>query len=307
MDLLNARSFHALALAGLITVLTPFSLAAKVDTAKAAAAAATAPTAAQVQATTATAMAETASSPAVDTSKVSGEVRQQTQEKEALRDGLRQAPSAGGAQEAERADLNQVSVGEPVSRGALKLNPDTGGGFAYVQPYVEPNDRAHRNYCGPGAATVVISHWDPEYPAKVDIDQLGREMKLDPSSGVWIRDIVKPVNDRVNAAAGQELNWYRYGKAQSLDDFRWMLDFDARQNGAPLITGLMTRGLPGWGQENVGHIVAVYGYTRDADGKEWVTYADTAAAASGYDGPVLHTVDLGTFWNAVSENSAQVW
>jgi hypothetical protein len=180
-------------------------------------------------------------------------------------------------------------------------------GFAYVQPYVQPDEHAFRNYCGAGSATVVISHFDPAFAETVDLYQLGTEMDLDPGMGVWIRDIAGPVNARVNARAGQELNWYRFARAASLDDFRWMLEFDVRQNGVPLITGLMTRGLPGWGESDYGHIVAVYGYTRDPGGTEWVTYADTAPAASGYEGPVFVTVELETFWQAVSRNSAQVW
>ena len=84
-------------------------------------------------------------------------------------------------------------------------------------------------------------------------------------------------------------------------------EVDASGNGTPLVTSLMTQGLPGWGDQSVGHIVAVYGYTRDAKGTEYVTYADTAGESSGYQGQLFHTVDLGTFWNAVNQNSAQIW
>jgi len=48
--------------------------------------------------------------------------------------------------------------------------------------------------------------------------------------------------------------WYRYGQAQSKDELRWMLDVDIRQNGVPLITGMDTAGMPGWGSD-VGHII----------------------------------------------------
>ena len=302
---MKARKFHAFVLAGLITLLTPFGQVAR------AGGAATPPAEAARLATTPVmavdASKANAAALAIDASKVSDEVRQQTQEKAALQERLRQVSSAGGARVGEPVDGEQVSVKEPVSRGELKLAPDTAAGFAYVQPYAEPDDYAHRNYCGPGAATVLLSHWDPGYPGQVNIDDLGRRMDLDPNSGVWIRDIVGPVNEELSVVAGAELNWYRYGKAQTLDDFRTMLDVDLNQNGVPLITGLMTKGLPGWGEEDVGHIVAVYGYSRDADGREWVTYADTAPAASGYEGAALQTVDMGTFWHAVSGNSAQVW
>lgn len=242
----------------------------------------------------------------IDQSKVSAEVKEQAQTKEGLQGRLRGIAGSGGARQGEPVDQSQVSVRELVANDGLKADAIRGG-FAYVQSYVEPNDYAHRNYCGAGAATVVISHFDPGYAQNVDIDQLGEEMNLDPDMGVWIRDITKPVNDHVNELAGQELNWYQTGKAATLDDFRFMLDYDIRQNGVPLITGLYTGGLPGWGGQDVGHIVAVYGYYEDAEGNEFVTYADTAPSASGYEGPVFRTVDLGTFWEAVSGNSAQVW
>ena len=90
-------------------------------------------------------------------------------------------------------------------------------------------------------------------------------------------------------------------------DFRYMINVDIGKNSVPLVTGLMTRGLPGWGSRNVGHIVAVYGYNRDPDGTEYVAYVDTAPPASGYSGWILHNIELSWFWGAVSGNSAQVW
>lgn len=246
-----------------------------------------------------------AKSPAQMPSHLSDKLKTQTMDKMASRDQMANVPNSGGARPGEKLDAEQPSVAGLAAQG--KLAGDAVNGFAYVAPYMEPNDYAHRNYCGAGAATVVISHFDPGYAQNVDIDQLGEEMNLDPDMGVWIRDITKPVNDHVNELAGQELNWYQTGKAATLDDFRFMLDYDIRQNGVPLITGLYTGGLPGWGGQDVGHIVAVYGYYEDAEGNEFVTYADTAPSASGYEGPVFRTVDLGTFWEAVSGNSAQVW
>lgn len=295
---MKATRFHAYVLAGLIALFGPTG-----QVAVSAAAPAVAP-AAQTAATMAKPEAKKATT--VDMAKVSEKVQKQTQEKEALRDRLAKISGSGGARQGEPVDQNQVSVRELVANDGLKADA-VDGGFAYVQSYVEPNDYAHRNYCGAGAAAVLISHFDAGYAGNVDIDGLGEEMDLDPNSGVWIRDITKPVNDQVSQLAGQELNWYKYGQAETIDDFRFMLDYDIRQNGAPLITGLYTAGLPGWGGQDVGHIVAVYGYYQDGEGKEFVTYADTAPAASGYEGPVFHTVELGTFWEAVSGNSAQVW
>lgn len=236
-------------------------------------------------------------------SRLSAKLRQQTEAKAAAREQLAGMPTIGGALPGMKADGNQPAVAGLGS----KLGPDATRGLAYVQPYVEPNDFAHRNYCGAGATTVLMSHFDGDFAKKVDIDQVGRDVKLDPDSGGWVKDIVGPVNDYLSKHAGHKVDYYRYGEAQSKDEFRWMLYVDVVQNGVPLITSLNTGGLPGWGGQDVGHIVAVNGYWKDADGKEWVSYVDTAPAASGYHGDRFVAVSLDTFWQAVSGNSAQVW
>lgn len=290
---MKANRFHAYVLAGLITLFAPLGQSAAVQAAP--------PAAAPV----AQAAKPAAAAKSVDAAKVSAKVREQAGEKDALRERLKAVKSAGAARPGEAVDRKQASIGELIDGGA-KLEGDTVGGFAYVQRYVEPNDQAHRNYCGPGAAAVVISHFQADM-GQVDIDELGEAMNMDPGAGVWVKDITEPVNDQVNRAAGQDLNWYRYGDATTIDDLRFMLDYDIRQNGVPLITSLETGDLPGWKGQDVGHIVAVYGYYQDASGKEFVSYADTAPAVSGYEGKVFNTVELTTFWEAVSGNSAQVW
>ena len=242
-----------------------------------------------------------------DDSKVSEKVREQAGEKRALQDRLAAVPNIGAARAGETVDPNQPSVAESGADKGPKVSEGDLAAFAYIRPYMEPADYAHRNYCGPGSAIAALSHWDGDYPNKADIDEVGEAMEIDPSMGVWIKDIVKPVNDEVNKAAGQDINWYRYGQAQSLDDLRYMIHVDIGENGVPFITGLMTGGLPGWGQTDVGHIVAVYGYHKDSSGTEWVHYADTAPPTSGYKGTTFNVVKLETFWHAVSQNSAQVW
>mgnify|MGYP005841438371 CR=1 FL=1 len=245
--------------------------------------------------------------PAVDAAKVSKSIVEQKDSRTDLQTRLRAIPTMGAVKPGEKPDMNQAAVAVPQNTDSPKVAEQSNRGVAYVAEYSEPNDQAHRNYCGPGAATVVISHFDAAYPSKGDIDKLGSDMNMDPSSGVWVKDIVKPVNDRINAAVGQELNWYKYGEASTIDEFRFMLQYDIIENGVPLITSLQTAGLPGWGGQDVGHIVAVHGYGVDSEGKEFVTYTDTAPAAAGYNAEAFHTVDMQTFWNAVSGNSAQVW
>ena len=234
---------------------------------------------------------------------VSASVRKQTEAKAASRGQLDGIPTMGGALPGVKADPNQPAV----AGVGTKLGPDATKSLAYVQPYQEPNDFAHRNYCGAGAATVLMSHFDANFANKVSIDQVGRDINLDPDSGAWIKDIAGPVNQYLSQYAGRKVDWYRFGQAQSKEDLRWMLNVDIVQNGVPLITGVYTGGLPGWGGQDVGHIIAVNGYWKDANGKEWVSYVDTAPPASGYHGERFVTVSLDTFWQAVSGNSAQIW
>ena len=245
--------------------------------------------------------------PAELAERVSAQLVEQAQAKLAVQDALHADPAIVRTRLGEAVDPAQGSIAGPIERGILKLTLQTQAAYAYVQPYREPNDWAHRNYCGAGAAITLLSHWDTNLPQTADIDQLGREMGLDPNAGVWIYRIVGPVNARLNQYLGQAVNWYCYGKAASLDDLRWMIEVDIKQNAVPFITGLMTYGLPGWGSRNVGHIVTVYGYTREPDGTEKISYIDTAPPASGYRGWILNVVELGQFWRAVSGNSAQVW
>jgi len=242
-----------------------------------------------------------------DTAGVSPELIQEAQRKASLQNLLYVNPDVDHARQGEAIDLGQVSVGALVERGTLTLTRDTQAAFAYVQPYREPDDYAHRNYCGAGAVTELLSHWDPSLPQTIDIDQLGDEMGLDPNGGLWVKDMVPTINNHLNQYLGQTVDWYHYDKATSLADFRYMLDIDIRQNGVPLITGVMTGGLPGWGSSNVGHIIAVYGYTRSPDGTEYVEYCDTAAPSAGYAGMILNQLDLASFWQAAGPECAVDW
>jgi hypothetical protein len=238
---------------------------------------------------------------------VSAQIRAQTQSKIKLQDQLRASSSAATAREGEPVDTSQASVADPLARGILKLAPGTVTAFAYVQPYREPDVWAYRNYCGAGATIALLSHWDTTLPSRADIGLIGSEIGIDPNGGCWIYQITNPVNQHVNSYLGRALNWYRYGNAQSITDFRWIINYDIAQNGVPFITGVMTGGLPGWGSMNVGHIICVYGYSRTPQGVEYVSYADTAQPASGYSGKNLHVWEINSFWEAAGPNSAQVW
>ena len=238
---------------------------------------------------------------------LSDELREQTEFKFARQERLRELSQVPGTRLGEIPDGSQVSIAGPLERGILKHPEGTQAAYAYVQPYREPDLWAYRNYCAAGASIVLLSHWDPQYPQKADIASLGREIRINPNFGAWIRNMEEPINLRVNQYLGEDLNWYRFGHARSVRQFRWMLNLDIMQNAVPLITGVMTRGLPGWGPRNVGHIVCVYGYTRMPDGSEWVSYADTSQPVAGYTDWLLHVWELNDFWRAVNANSAQIW
>ncbi|MDI7276307.1 MAG: hypothetical protein QME94_10030 [Anaerolineae bacterium] len=250
---------------------------------------------------------EPAPPPQPDLSFLNDELREQTEYKLAREQRLRELSAAPGTRLGEMPDGSQVSIAGPLERGILSHPMGTRAAYAYVQPYREPNLWAYRNYCAAGAAIALLSHWDPAYPTNANIDELGAEIRINRNAGAWIRNITDPVNRRVNGYLGEELNWYRFGHARSLEEFRWIIQKDIMENAVPFITGLRTRGLPGWGSRNIGHIVCVYGYTQMPDGTEYVSYVDTAQPASGYSGYILRVWELQSFWRAVSANSAQVW
>jgi len=238
---------------------------------------------------------------------VSPSILQQGAEKAELHDVLAAVPTAGGARPGDPLDISQPSISSgPVGRGVITLDANTVTAFAYIEPYSEPNTWVYRNYCGPGAAIALLSHWDRSYPLRADIYQLGVEMGLDPDAGVSILGMVEPINRRIQALTGSGLDWYRYGRAESLDDFRYMIKTDVVDHGLPLITGLMTSGLPGWSYD-VGHFVTIYGYVHTGNGAEFVAYADTAPALTGHTGNGLHLWELNGFWAAVSRNCGQIW
>ncbi len=242
-----------------------------------------------------------------DAPSLSDDLREQTIYKLARQRRLQELSQVPGARFGQAPDTTQASIAEPLERGILQVGPGIHAAYAYIQPYQEPDDWEHANYCAAGAAIELLSHWDPLYAQVANVDELGLDIGIDPYLGAWISQITGPVNQRLNEYLGEELNWYTYGEARSLLDLRWIINVDLLQNAAPFITGLMTYGLPGWGPRNVGHIVAVYGYTKYPDGSEFVSYADTAGPLAGNEGYTLNAWELNSFWSAVSENTGQVW
>jgi hypothetical protein len=170
----------------------------------------------------------------------------------------------------------------------------------YVGYYPEPNDRDHRNYCGPGATQVALSARLPgsQIPS---IDSIGTEENIDPNWGVSMPAVGATLNRHLNTS------FYLVSGAANASQFitRVSSDFNA---GYALVTALTTSGLPGWGTYNVNHIVTVYGMLMD--GNTYPTnYVDTASAAAGYSGSYYVSVNSAyDFFNYhVCYNNAQAW
>ena len=147
--------------------------------------------------------------------------------------------------------------------------------LSFEQQWREPDDWAHRNYCGPGATQVAL---DARLPASQvpNIDTIGRDENIDPNNGVTTQAIRDELNRILNVIA------YTVSGAPSQNNLetRIFLNIDS---GYSLITALMTGGMPGWGARDVRHILATYGYKATTT-TTYVYYVETAAPTAGYTG-----------------------
>ncbi len=167
----------------------------------------------------------------------------------------------------------------------------------------EPNDYAHRNYCGPGATQVAL---DARLPASQvpNIDTLGEELNIDPNAGVWLchnteTDIRDVLNDHLNT------NWYWCDGSGSETTLYYRIVRNIDHDYA-MVTGCVTNEMPGW-QRDVNHIVTVYGYYEPSGAAQYVYYTETAGSVAGYDGSYRQTALRQDFWEYVSPNDAQAW
>lgn len=185
-----------------------------------------------------------------------------------------------------------------------QIQPYTAGYHAvYIGTYLEPNDYAHRNYCGPAATQVILSTRLPANQIP-NIDQVGTDENIDPSWGVY------------NTAIRDELNrllsttWYIYSVGNSQSTVWSDIVFDIDRNWS-LDTSLYTGGMPGWGTRDVRHIVAIYGYYETSPGAGYVYYIETGQSAQGYSGSYGNVTGLSTFYGYISahsgNNNTQVW
>lgn len=179
-----------------------------------------------------------------------------------------------------------------------------------VGTWREPNDYAHRNYCGPGATQVALdARW--QAASVYDIDKIGKDENINPSWGVYMNNIVSTLNSGTylgnefpnpNGFVAYELSW-----AKSRDDLGNKIIFDI-DHGYAMIAGVVTTDMPGWNSYTAYHIVSVIGYriyTSFDDTR--VYYTETAGTAAGYHGTYRQATSLNNFYSWVVLNNALVW
>jgi len=177
-----------------------------------------------------------------------------------------------------------------------------------VRSFHEPNDYAHRNYCGAGATQVLLSAWLNPVP---DIEAVARANQLDPRIGQTGANTVTGINGWLDPvivpAAGR--SWYRGARVTSLDEFLGMLREDfvspiawkAFGHGAPVMVQLMTPTLPGWNGWNATHMITIFAYDlRTTDpARDTVSFMETPSPVAGYRGPDSQTITVKKLWDAM--------
>ncbi len=215
-------------------------------------------------------------------------------------------PPATPAQLADHAHRLDVYKASLVQRG---INPDGdpgnyGGqqGSVVVVAWSEPNDYAHRNYCGPGSSQVTISNWNPN--GVPGIDQLGSEESTDPNGGTLLGNMVGPINNH-----GNTNSYYNNQVAGSQGTFNDWVGADIGF-GHPLITAIQTMGngytLNGWGL-NTAHIVSIYAYNFVTPGAGTIGYVETSGTVAGTSATGRQNFGTDPFWSLVTLNNGQIW
>jgi hypothetical protein len=177
-----------------------------------------------------------------------------------------------------------------------------------VQSFKEPNDYAHRNYCGAGASQVLLSAWLSSVP---DIEAVAQRNALDPRIGQTGVDTVRGINSWLDAVVRPRLgrSFYQASRVTTLDEFLRILRQDlagpeARRefgHGAPVMVQAMTPTLPGWNKWNATHMLTIYAYDLRAQdpARDTVSYMETPGSVAGYRGPASQTITVKQLWEAM--------
>jgi hypothetical protein len=179
-----------------------------------------------------------------------------------------------------------------------------------VRPFREPNDHAHRNYCGAGATEVLLSAWQDRVP---DVETVARAAGLDPRSGETGAQAVTAVNtllaptvrpllghDRYRGVHAAELDTVLAALRADLGDPRAVALFG---HGVPVMVQTMTRTMPGWNHWNATHMITIFGadLSHGDPALDTVTYMETPSTVAGYTGPPSRTLSVAALWVAMRQ------
>jgi hypothetical protein len=177
-----------------------------------------------------------------------------------------------------------------------------------VRAFKEPNDYAHRNYCGAGATEVLLSAWMAATP---DVETVARGIRLNPSTGATGADTAAGINALLHDVVTPQLgaDRYRGEHITTLDGVvsRLRADLgsaqDMRRFGhtTPVMLQAMTKTLPGWRGWQATHMITVSSAQLGSGDPnvDTVTYAETPSTVAGYNGPDFQTITLSQLWVAM--------
>lgn len=173
-----------------------------------------------------------------------------------------------------------------------------------VTAFREPNDYAHRNYCGAGATEVLLSAWTPNRPG---VETVARAIGIDPNSGTTGARTVAGINALLHPWLG--VDRYTGDHVTTLDGVlqRLRTDLGSRDDlqryghTAPVMVQAMTRTMPGWRGWQATHMITISAANLDIGNPDadTVTYAETPSTVAGYNGPDFQTITVRALWTAM--------
>ncbi|HEX3604591.1 MAG TPA: hypothetical protein VH134_01625 [Candidatus Dormibacteraeota bacterium] len=179
-----------------------------------------------------------------------------------------------------------------------------------VRPFREPNDHAHRNYCGAGATEVLLSAFLAQTP---DVETVARTAGLDPNSGETGAQAVAAIN-RLLAGTVQPLlghDLYRGVHATDVSTVEEAIRSDLSDpvaltllgHGSPVMVQTMTRTMPGWSGWNATHMITIFAadLSHGDPALDTVTYMETPSTVAGYSGPPSRTLSVAALWTAMRQ------
>ena len=136
------------------------------------------------------------------------------------------------------------------------------------------------------------------------------------SYGTAGANTVVAINSYLDQVTGSQRYSYTGTDVTSLPVFQAQLESDlsglgrlaSAGHGSPLLVHVVTATLPGWDGYQAQQMIAVIGCNLSAGtaGGNTVTYAESAGAVAGYDGPETQTISPAALGNAMQNYNADV-